>query len=824
MKQWLKILAFSVTLVSLTACDDDTAQGTPDGTQTDVLGDSTGTGDTSGSEDTAGAQDTTGSEDTSGTEDTGQADTGPADTGAQDTQPEDTFVCPSARSCRQGVVCCDEGEECVGDAFCYPVCENTRCGDNASICCDAGEICLDGVVCAANCQIDEALCGDSLDICCSSGDVCLDNACVTPGDTCLDDFDCLGGGLYCEPTISRCLPNPSEPLCEIRPVFDKVELTLEWHWDGADWNGSRWDNVISSPVVGDITGDGIPDVVIPAYRGTTWHDPVLVALNGNDGTEIFVVGRDGATVSAEGEGVALANFDPSDDALEVAYRLDSGGVRIIDGDGTTELGLRIDANLRGTVEVADMNADGVPDIVLGCRVYSGVDISDSSLDIINQACAWTGAFEAPSIADLNGDGKPELVTGGRALQVDGTDLWDNPLSNSTNAVADLDNDGLPDVVHVATNVTVVKGSDGSTIFGPIAIPGGGTGGAPNIGDFDADGLPEIGTAGRALYSVYDPDCEASPIRTGGTCSTGTTNGVLWSVATQDLSSSVTGSSLFDFQGDSIAEVIYNDECFLHIYDGSTGQELLQDPIPNSSRTGYEYPIVVDVDRDGNSEIVVVANDDQAVGRDNCPAAYATAFGVPVSSLPAEYATGTHGVFVYGDASDRWVPTRPIWNQFSYHVTNITPDGIVPTVEPDNWSDPGLNNYRQNVQGGGIFNAPNLAVELEATQDCLQGWIILSAVVRNVGSRGVPAGIDVEFWQLTPTPETLINTVQTQQPLLPGSSERITLVVPDVAFGVDIDFEVRVDGATSGSADIGAVEECNETDNLATDSERCDFLN
>ena len=111
-------------------------------------------------------------------------------------------------------------------------------------------------------------------------------------------------------------------------------------------------------------------------------------------------------------------------------------------------------------------------------------------------------------------------------------------------------------------------------------------------------------------------------------------------------------------------MVYNDECFLRVLDGITGAVLFE--TANSTRTGSEFPIIVDVDGDYNAEIVVVGNNDQ-IGRDNCEDNYP---GYPVG--------GTAGVFVYGDAGDNWVPTRRIWNQHAYHITNILDDGTVLT--------------------------------------------------------------------------------------------------------------------------------------------------
>ena len=54
-----------------------------------------------------------------------------------------------------------------------------------------------------------------------------------------------------------------------------------------------------------------------------------------------------------------------------------------------------------------------------------------------------------------------------------------------------------------------------------------------------------------------------------------------------------------------------------------------------------------------------------------------------------------------DAEERWVPSRRIWNQHSYHVSNVLEDGTIPQIEPHHWED--LNTFRTNaqVEDGGI---------------------------------------------------------------------------------------------------------------------------
>src|SRR5690606_3962674 len=100
--------------------------------------------------------------------------------------------------------------------------------------------------------------------------------------------------------------------------------------------------------------------------------------------------------------------------------------------------------------------------------------------------------------------------------------------------------------------------------------------------------------------------------------------------------------------------------------------------------------------------------------------------------------GTFGIWVFGDPGDQWVRTRPIWNEYAYHVTNVSAEGDVPTPESPNWTTPGLNNFRANSQGSRVANAPNLTVTLDALAQCGSSSAVLSALVTNAGSRGVPA--------------------------------------------------------------------------------------
>jgi hypothetical protein len=782
--------------------------------------------------------------------------------------------CAHGEPCGPAGVCCTAEQECVNDWQCLPICENVRCGRNLEVCCGDNEICLDGVECAADCPQGSSLCGEQLDTCCFGGDVCLENECVAPGESCSNNFDCLDEGWYCEPTIGQCLPLPQGPLCEGEPVFTDIAPIPEWYWPGITYEGHYYQNILAAPAVGDVNGDTTPDVVVVAYYGTSYTtESIVVVLDGagdgnGNGEVLFTIPSvdDPTAPKAYGlSAVALANFD-DDPGLEIVYNMAGGGIRIADNDGIGDVcdasgfpgcqGVRTTgpgagSTNRGGPSVADVDHDGMPDVIARCHVLDGHDISDPSLDFV----ATTGCGHNSVVADLDEDGRPEVIDSSHAITIDpnvagGVPLWtaDNGVTSGFIAVADVIPDIVgPEVVNIYQGFYLLDGQTGEVLIGPggslvdgdIAIPGAGVGGPPTVADFDGDGLVEVSTAGLSAYVVYDPDCWDPPLRAGGQCATLTTDLMLWETPTQDLSSSRTGSSVFDFQGDGPAEVLYNDECFFHIYDGQTGQELVDPVIPSSSRTSEEYPLVADVDGDGNAEMIVVSNQDQAISRDNCHISWKDA-GVPIDLLceltectagPActggvggtcadagyqcdqngvcQLPGGTHGVRVFGDANDRWVKTRPVWNQFAYHVTNFELQSgwwDVPATETPNWTI--HNNYRQNVQGGALFPVPDLEVSLTATTVC-PTEVLLVAEVRNTGSAGAWAGRTLAFYRIdgnATNPPELIELTETSDPLLPGGWERVSAVYPHTDDEA-MTFRVVVDEGE-------VTEECDEDDNSA----------
>ncbi|MCA9620163.1 MAG: VCBS repeat-containing protein, partial [Myxococcales bacterium] len=310
----------------------------------------------------------------------------------------------------------------------------------------------------------------------------------------------------------------------------------------------------------------------------------------------------------------------------------------------------------------------------------------------------------------------------------------------------------------------------------------GGGGPPTVANFD--GMPgvEIGVAMQNLYSVLKPNYQTMTIDT------------VWSQTNHDASSSQTGSSVFDFEGDGKAEVIYNDECFVWVYDGATGAVLFT--ANTQSFTGTEATIVADVDGDGHAEIVMGANGANPTTW-HC-AHHDDPNGAFPLWAPPPNAPAYRGITVFGDSASSWVGTRTLWNQHSYHVTNVCDPrdsacmpgstyGEIPATQQKNWQLSWLNNFRQNVQDEGLFDAPDAVLKLDA--ECSQP-VPLTLQIRNQGLAGLPANVEIGIYRLG-NPDVLVGTVFTQKQLFPGQTEVINFSVAATDGGVNDTYQARI---------------------------------
>jgi hypothetical protein len=132
------------------------------------------------------------------------------------------------------------------------------------------------------------------------------------------------------------------------------------------------------------------------------------------------------------------------------------------------------------------------------------------------------------------------------------------------------------------------------------------GGPPIVGDFDVDGRPEIAQASRSSLTVYDIDCKVA----GFGCVGGY---IRWRKQSQDFSSSITGSALFQFLASEAPMAVYADECFARAYNGQTGEVMFSSF--RTSCTWCENPVMANTNGIRGTEIIIGSNDNCGIG---CP--------------------------------------------------------------------------------------------------------------------------------------------------------------------------------------------------------------
>lgn len=636
---------------------------------------------------------------------------------------------------------------------------------------------------------------------CAGDETCFNGYCVDvqPDPDCpTGDDDRCGNDTYCEPELDGCVPweaHGDDPArCEHIPPEGEFTPTEQWVWE-APAELPEWDEVMMTPVVIDLTGMAAPEnfavpaVVFNSFRAEDGYSAngVLRAVRGDTGAPIFSV-TDPALRTHPVSNIAAGDLDG--DGLPEIVTGASGGRDLICFGADGELKWRTEIGSLvvgwGGPAIANVDGEGLPEVVMGAAVIA----ADGTLrwqvtggsrgDNYRQRA--TAPFSVP--VDVDGDGDMEIVCGDTLYDHTGEVVWDTGYGDGFVAVAEFGSGGAPEIVVVSRGtVRVQSAATGEIIWLRTEAdlnaleacdPNCGLLGPPTVADFDGDGKPEIGVAGADVYIVLD-----------------TYGQVLWSAATRDSSSNITGSAVFDFEGDHRAEVVYADEVALKVLKGADGSVLYSQP--HSSLTACEYPVIADVDSDGNAEIVIAQND-----------------------LMADAPQKFKGVRVFQDAADNWVNTRRIWNQHAYHVTNVAEDGSVPALAEANWEVEGLNNFRQNVQPQGVFDAPDLTARGlgYAAGGCATEGIVLYAAVFNRGHQMVPPGVPVAFYLGDPrSGGELLGVAETGRVLTPGQAEVVALLWPDPPIDTPRDIFVVADDTGGGATPTGNHSECREANNL-----------
>ncbi|MBA4054321.1 MAG: hypothetical protein C0490_06390, partial [Marivirga sp.] len=455
-----------------------------------------------------------------------------------------------------------------------------------------------------------------------------------------------------------------DKLCQVPPTgVAKFEMKL----GSKSPNRTNWSS--TRIVAGDLDNDGIPEVVTLhhddkklyildgrdlsiKYTGTItgtaeYFDHAIGNVNSDNCAEIFIAEKDGGifyissydctgvliwrkAISGQPITMGLADFD-EDGKVELYYRneiLDATtGTRLVKGSGTWTA---IDA---GPVAVDMLDASACTncaglELVLGGTIYSvnlgartvdaGTLTLEKSIPVAasyfpkNTSFGWVTSLT--SVADYNQDGSLDVLMSGATGSTGGTTsvfFWD------------------------------VK-NDTYKIYQPPNNWKHGTG-RLNIADIDGDGKSNTTfVSGSKLFALKDDFT------------------LLWSVDINEGTSGYTSTTVFDFNNDKAVEIVYRDESYLYIINGKTGAVFTQATC--RSRTANDYPIVVDVDGDGSTEICVTCatNDTDDIN--------------DISRAPYGQ------VRSYKSNLEGWVPARKVWNQHGYFNVNVNDDLTIPKIQ------------------------------------------------------------------------------------------------------------------------------------------------
>jgi hypothetical protein len=370
--------------------------------------------------------------------------------------------------------------------------------------------------------------------------------------------------------------------CVDKAPADSFSPVVEWTWVGI----AGEDKSVTVPLVANLTDDDAngavdlcdtPDVVMLAwthYVDTPGH---LYVIDGKTGTTHFRVEHP----IFPRVHPALGDIDA--DGLPEIVAVDMNGSMVaFEHDGALKwasppLGTLFQM-FELAVAVADLQGDGAPELLLGRWVVDSAGAPLLTLDDeVNPFDFISGL--AVTAADLDGDDDLEVVMGRSAWHHDGSLFYKRgELQPGYPQVADLDDDPDPEVLLMhGAGPTILEHDGTPKILGT------------NFNDSRKWSRP------AAVHSFFGG--QTGFIASNGMNLTEYTAAAVpvWTMPVSDWSG-LSGSTAFDFLGDGTAEAVYSDETQMFTFDGMTGA-VLQTGV-RTSWTGIEYPVVADVDNDG----------------------------------------------------------------------------------------------------------------------------------------------------------------------------------------------------------------------------------
>ena len=398
---------------------------------------------------------------------------------------------------------------------------------------------------------------------------------------------------------------------------------------------------VSQVAVGDINGDGRPDLVTGMY----YSDNLSIWLGNGDGT--FQAPQ---PIPLGFTPVALVTGDfNSDGHLDIAatdFNDNAVGILLGNGDGSFRSVQTLPAGNRPEDMAAGyFHGHGILDLAI--LTDSGVNIVLGNGDGTFRAPVYyavsTGPVHSLAVADLNGDGNPDIVVGAfqgvDILYGNGDGTFRAPVYVATGsgytthvAVGDLNGDHAPDLVATNDNgVNVLLGNGDGTFHAPVqyAAP---LARAAGLADLTGNGILDIVVGRIGNPAQGDPG--------GISVLMGNGDGTFQPAQNENLGPVYT-MTLADFNGDNIPDLAF-----------TTGGFIVGIRLGNSDGTFQAAPTyatgskpvaeaVGDFNGDGNADLAVVNQGDNTVSilLGNGDGTFQTAVSYAVGSHPDAIVVG-----------------------------------------------------------------------------------------------------------------------------------------------------------------------------------------
>jgi outer membrane protein assembly factor BamB len=508
--------------------------------------------------------------------------------------------------------------------------------------------------------------------------------------------DCVDDTCSLEPMFKEDLDE--SPTCAV-PLLPSLDpWDIEMVWEATPSYGGCY----AGAVIADLDGDGASDVVVSGREE-------VAALSGSDGSTLWIRGD-----LAHETPLALADVD-SDGSWNVLVLSGEGALLALDADGSTawrgssslaDLGAA--TNAAGLdVEVADLLGDGHAEVIAGHGVASAE--AGSTLLLLEEVWTEDHWFPSLAVADLDGEGQQEFILGASSFGALGTLRWDlsadlgfDLVGSPSLVQADADR-AAEQLLFTYEGSMLLVDDDGALLFQADIGDGPGSIGLACAGDLDGDGAIEVVLPTANWVRALELD---------GT--------LLWEHPMLDTSVGYLGCSLFDLDSDGAEEVLVGDMEDFYILDGPTGVIRFQDST-RFSLTGFDVPMVADLDGDGSVEIIVPSICDQC--------------------------EGDSAIRVYRNANRDWPPGSPIWPSATWSGTSLFLDGSIPRTPEPSWLTTKIWRGQPEAMLRGWDLRPEVGDSCASSCDPGVGQVLLTLRVVNLGPQEVQRGAPVAIYGL-----------------------------------------------------------------------------